>query len=100
MSDDGLALLPAWMAEAAGVESWRCERCSPPVVFTSVSAFGEHTDWHANQPEPLSLSQKFFSGLSAETRRPSFGEREREFIKVLLIRAEEAGIYNPRLESA
>ena len=43
-------------------------------------------------------AQTFFAAISAETRRPSFGDRDREFVKNLLLRAQEAGLFDPSLE--
>jgi hypothetical protein len=43
-------------------------------------------------------SQEFFEGLHAETLRPWYGDKERAFVQVLLIRAEEAKLYTPNQE--
>lgn len=43
--------------------------------------------------------QAFFESLHAETLRPWYGDKERQFVAVLLLRAEEAGLYAPNRES-
>lgn len=40
-------------------------------------------------------SQKFFELLAKEARSPHYGGQAREFVANLLIRAEEAGLYQP-----
>ena len=52
------------------------------------------TDWRIVATEP-EVSQQFFARLAAEMRRPSFGERDREVVKNILLRAQEAGLYRP-----
>ena len=52
-----------------------------------------------SQAEPLprhrTASQKFFVELALEMRKPSFGDRDRGLLTALLIRAQEAGLYEP-----
>ena len=40
-------------------------------------------------------SHNFFAQMATESRRSSFGIFEKDFIKALLIRAQEAGLYDP-----
>lgn len=42
-------------------------------------------------------AQKFFAELYTESRRPSYGDHSREFIRQILLRAEERGLYVPPL---
>ncbi len=44
---------------------------------------------------PRGDSQAFFAQLAAESLRPSYGGQERDFIRSLLIRAEESKLYDP-----
>ena len=44
-------------------------------------------------------AQRFFAVLAAEMRRPSFGEQSAGIIRALLLRAEEASLYSPTLET-
>ena len=54
-------------------------------------------DWSATPAEELARkSQAFFAQLQAETVKPHFGGHAKELILALLLRAEEAGLYNPR----
>ena len=39
--------------------------------------------------------QTFFAGLAASARMPGFGEKEREYTKHILLRAQEANLYTP-----
>ena len=50
-----------------------------------------------NGASTLEKSQAFFSGLAAEIRKPSYGDQHREFVRALLIRAQEAELYSPEL---
>lgn len=40
--------------------------------------------------------QQFFDSLLTETRKPHYGHHAREVIQQLLLRAQEAGIYQPK----
>lgn len=44
-------------------------------------------------------AQKFFEKIYTETLRPHFGDKEREFVRNLLLRAQEARIYHPPTEA-
>jgi hypothetical protein len=43
-------------------------------------------------------AQKFFADIAAEMRKPHFGERGRELMAAILVRAEEAKLYTPERE--
>lgn len=43
-------------------------------------------------------TQKFFADFAAETRRPHFGEQQAGWMRSLLLRAEEARLYDPTQE--
>jgi hypothetical protein len=45
-------------------------------------------------------AQAFFATLAAESRRPSFGEMQSGWTRNLLLRAQEAGLFDPTLENA
>jgi hypothetical protein len=45
-------------------------------------------------------AQRFFAQLALEARKPSFGEQAAGWTRSLLIRAEEAGLFDPKLENA
>lgn len=40
-------------------------------------------------------TQAFFAALATEARRPHFGDQAKEWTRALLLRAEEAGLYQP-----
>jgi hypothetical protein len=46
---------------------------------------------------PWLRTQLFFEELAAETRKPHFGQQAREWVQALLVRAEEAGLYQPNM---
>lgn len=43
-------------------------------------------------PDPV---QKFFEELAASTRVPHYADKQREWVRQLLNRATEAGLYHP-----
>ncbi len=53
----------------------------------------------AHEQQPADRAQEFFAALAAETRRPSFGDKDREFVRNLLLRAQEAGLFDPTKEN-
>ena len=40
-------------------------------------------------------AQAFFAGLADETRAPHYGDHARDFVRILLQRAEKAGLFTP-----
>ena len=40
-------------------------------------------------------TQRFFAGLAGETRAPHYGDHARDFVRILLQRAEKAGLFTP-----
>lgn len=50
--------------------------------------------------EERAKSQRFFAALAAEMRKPSFGEMQAGWMRALLIRAQEASLYDPTQENA
>jgi hypothetical protein len=45
--------------------------------------------------EERNKSQAFFAELAAETRKPHYGEMQSGWVKALLVRAQERGLYKP-----
>lgn len=41
-------------------------------------------------------AQRFFAQMAAESRKPHFGEMQAGWMRSLLIRAEEAGLFDPK----
>ncbi len=52
-----------------------------------------------HEPPQESKAQAFFARLLDETRRPSYGDAQRDFIRNLVLRAQEAGLYEPPREN-
>jgi hypothetical protein len=44
-------------------------------------------------------TQRFFAQLALEARKPSFGEQAAGWTRALLLRAQEAGLFDPTLEN-
>lgn len=44
---------------------------------------------------PRLRAQLFFEELANETRKPHFGDQAREWVRALLLRAQEADLYRP-----
>ena len=40
-------------------------------------------------------TQRFFAQLADETRAPHYGDHARDFVRILLQRAEKAGLFTP-----
>jgi hypothetical protein len=45
-------------------------------------------------------AQGFFADLDRETRSPHFGEHHKTFVRALLLRAQEAGLFTPDKEQS
>lgn len=91
-----------------------CERCTFLPAFDSLAAFQEHAlSEHgiaiADPADPvmaisrataIDRAQKFFADLHAETLKPHFGEHQKHFVRALLLRAQESGLYTPDKEQS
>ena len=75
------------------------ELSTPSMAISAAMEHGSVVDQTEDVTEPIAIRvQTFFANLSAETRRPSFGDRDREYVKNLLLRAQEAGLFYPPRE--
>lgn len=45
--------------------------------------------------EERQKSQAFFAQLAGESRKPHFGDMQKDWLKALLVRAQEAQLYDP-----
>lgn len=61
---------------------------------------GELDESECAAPSLRARPQAFFANLAREIRRPSYGVLQKDFASALLLRAQEAGIYDPSKEPA
>lgn len=57
----------------------------------------EAEDWKRRHAlVSLTEVQAFFDTFKAETDKPHVGDRFKEFVRAMLLRAQEAGLYSPQ----